>query len=319
MATHLIQRQFIDVTTEHSADAFAFRQHVAELCSGRLLPAIEKLFDAKAPDGKLIHAEKLVIDVGDLPKEKWEAVFVDRVLEELTKCISTAVPGLSNKSLDDLNESRSSPDEDGNILREISTEENLKNSVLYFLKNGTLPWFSFVKSRDTLNDAISQLLARPDFISALRNLFHENRSAGQRLVFQFNESITESFIAKCGIQKELLATLKSFWLPFLEGIGGGRETGERNILYAALINFVSKEPVRAFRHDMMMALLENVFQQIPGSDKLVVHTRIAGQVFEYDGESCPMTGIGKDPEDDQKISLSSVSGSEGKVWLWLWL
>jgi len=99
MGIHRIQSQFVEVMTDHTPDAFRFKEQLSDVCKQKLLPALEKLFDARAPDHKIIHTGKLVLDVGELPVENWETLFVDRVIDEMTKRISAAVPLSSAKNV----------------------------------------------------------------------------------------------------------------------------------------------------------------------------------------------------------------------------
>ncbi|HEX5168604.1 MAG TPA: contractile injection system tape measure protein, partial [Cyclobacteriaceae bacterium] len=222
MPSHIIQRQIIEVTTERTVDGFEFKEQLAELCKIKLLPAIEQLFDSKATEHKILQCGNLVIDAGELPFENWETLLIDRVIDELTKRISSAVP------LPIESEVHAAGEE--NVFQEIREDENKSRSILYFLENGSLPWSSLIKSGEVLHNWMMKLIESSQFLDRLLKLIKTNPDIIERLIQQFDLQASEKIIVKSGIDENFIQAIKDFWRPILRSINVV-ESNQSKIIY----------------------------------------------------------------------------------------
>jgi len=248
------------VTTSHSSDAFGFREQLSDLCQRKLLAAIEKLFDAKAPENKVIRAGKLTIDLGELSFKNWESEFIEGVIEELTKRISAAVPMTSSDA-----------DEEENVVVQISEEENVMQSIFYFLKFGSLPWFSVIESRDELQDSLKKVVQTPDFVDGIRKLLHSDATIVERLLNQFDVTLIELLLAN-----DFIGALKSSWYPIFDQLKFG-EARKRRIFYQALLLCLDEKSKERFMVQATKNILteftkeeiENFISQIENNDPVI--------------------------------------------------
>lgn len=177
---HIIEKQFVEFIVKGAGDAFNFRNELEEVCKNDLIPEIEKLFDSIAPGDKLIRIENLEIDAGIIATEKWKTEFINNVLHDISDKIEILKDSSAVNT--DLSDS---------VVNE--KDSNL-GTILFFLENGSLPWYSGIKNSSELSGLIG------DFINAgeeahfnrLKELLRLNKRALDRLVSQFDEKELDS-------------------------------------------------------------------------------------------------------------------------------
>ncbi|MCB0725948.1 MAG: hypothetical protein KDD00_00680 [Ignavibacteriae bacterium] len=180
---HIIEKQFVEFIVKGAGDAFNFRNELEEVCKNDLIPEIEKLFDSIAPGDKLIRIENLEIDAGIIATEKWKTEFINNVLHD----ISDKIEILKDNSAVNTDLSGS----------EINEKENNLGTILFFLENGSLPWYSGIKNNSELSGLIDDFINMGDeaHYKKLKELLRLNKRALDRLVSQFDEkdmnSLTE--------------------------------------------------------------------------------------------------------------------------------
>jgi hypothetical protein len=209
---HIIQKQCIDIVLASGDNAFAFKDRVSEFCIEKLLPAMDRLFDMKVPKNKILHGDKLIIDVGEIPLDRWEEVLVDRVVEQLSKYIGD-VTILSRRDeqyfLGDA-ETGTFIQSEKNIFREVSEQENLLRSIMFFIENGRLPWYSGIKTQSSLNDAFLQLTADRAFVKQLMQKIKNDPLCFERIVYQLKEHAILSLVIRTGFETAAVINLQKF-------------------------------------------------------------------------------------------------------------
>lgn len=270
MSIHRIQRQYVEVMTEHIPDAFRFKEQLSEVCKHKLLPALEKLFDIKAPDHKIFRTGKLVIDVGELPVENWETLFVDRVVDEMTKHISAAVPLSSAKN-----------EYDDELFQEIDEETNVTRSIIYFLEHGVLPWFTLIKSKGELQHWMIRLLDNENFMKSILQLIQVNANVVDRLIFQFEEIVSETVILKSGIEKKFIEVLRNLWKLALEQMQLN-ETRQRSIIYKALLNCMTEKWRELPQPQQITVSSKNILNQFSPDEAQRIIGLMRNKIFTED-------------------------------------
>lgn len=243
MNAHIIQRQIVEVTTDHVADGLEFKDQLVEFCKQKLLPALERTFDRQAPGSKIFRCDKVTIDVGELPSENWQVLFVERVVDELTKRISASVPflpGVQDRELE-------------NVFVEMDEDDNAIRSILYFVEHGSLPWFSVIKSKKLMDEWVSKVAREPRFSTLLLNLIKEKPMVVERLINQFGENVLEKIIVNSGIEKDLVDTVRNVWKPVFSVVNYD-EVRQSKIVLSVFLSLLNELKV-AWHYDTRVQLV----------------------------------------------------------------
>jgi hypothetical protein len=276
---HIIQKQSVDVVITPGIDAFVFKDVLSDFCNEKLLPAIEKLFDKRSPKNKTLHADKLVIDVGEISLDNWEEIFVERVIDQLTKCIAD----VKVDSQDNLRNDEMELFMDGmekNTLRQISEEESLTQSILYFLENGYLPWNSSIKNLSSLNDAIVKLANDIKTASVLIDKIKHDQRCFERVVYQLSEHAILALIIKAGFETSSVIHLQKFVLDIISkmsaaaGIAIGTASPKYlvyDLLLKGMIEYDEKENTKSDWEDYFDIVIHFVIRKFEsgGLERLI--------------------------------------------------
>ncbi|WP_114782555.1 contractile injection system tape measure protein [Botryobacter ruber] len=202
---HIIRRQILEVSREGATDAFAFKEELSLFCTQKLLPAIEKVLDEKAPAGKVIKADSVVIEAGELPADNWEQVLCEKVVEQLADLFSSmgtsAVVG--------------APGITATPVEELSEQENAVDIILYFLRTGVMPWNASVSSKADLQRLMETAGSKSTFLHQMKQLTNTEPQVLKRLVQQFEEPVLEKIMTLSGVRKSLREKEKKFLTSLL--------------------------------------------------------------------------------------------------------
>lgn len=190
---HIIDKVVCQICTKDENVAVQIKNSAASFINEDLLPAIEQLFDRYDLGGEIIRFDKLEVDFSISDWTKREGLKIE-MLKQVERKISELKPELNSELLDDdyKNNETALPNlEDKQCIK---SEENYRNTFLFFLENGYLPWYGkheyikqVVESRNWCKN-----LENKYFVKSLKALLQKNSSIIERMVFQFsNETITE--------------------------------------------------------------------------------------------------------------------------------
>ncbi len=196
---HKIRTQRVEVSFENPGDVFECKNHLAEVCKSKLLPAIEKLFDEKAGQKKIIRIDKLYVDAGILDKENWETILVETVISQIRKYLNEE--GIEKKfhkkgkSYNDetYNDTSGFTKGEGFSIHEAGKEAE---ELLYFLQYGVLPWYSTIKSKSAFQEEFILLMEDHKFRQQVSALIKSDVTAFERLVYHAKEESVLSLIEK---------------------------------------------------------------------------------------------------------------------------
>jgi hypothetical protein len=204
--THYIRQQYLDVNLIGSEpNGLTLEHHLSELYYTSLLPAIESVFDNCNTSEKLLVIDHLEINVG--------TIALDRIDEDLEKAVIKALmEALEKESVKSFFEKKVQKPfftslEGSEVIAanswSRSPEENLMDVLVYFLRNGLLPWSYKLPEEQSLEQVITEHLLdnmsngfNVDQLSQFLKISGVLRSvnARTRLQLQFSETFVLSLI-----------------------------------------------------------------------------------------------------------------------------
>ncbi|MBK7870268.1 MAG: hypothetical protein IPJ74_06050 [Saprospiraceae bacterium] len=165
---HLIHRQIIELECASEQRALHWQRELAQVCENRLMHELEQTLNQFAGKNQVIQIEQLSLDLGALSGENFQNSFVSAVLKQLPKQLEERI-----KSLD---------------INNVSEKyHNTFESFTYFLKNGTLPWWSHpIPLPQMAEEVLRQIdkTSRKSVIEQLQKALQSFKSR-ERLILQF--------------------------------------------------------------------------------------------------------------------------------------
>lgn len=242
----IIGKQSVDVVYDGDVDPFVFRDELSWFCTSKLIPAIEKLFEGHSMPGKVICFESLSIDVGDLPVENWQSVFVDRVIEELSHYIGSTSASSHEQSASCGDDSGAMVQAYGNARKEIDVVTNRRETLFYFLKHGTLPWNSSIKSKQDLNALLLELIGEAQGLENVIRFVKNDKLCLQRLISQFESKLIDDVLIRYIKTDEIVfAELKGVVTALLRI--DGATTHAREIVYTTIFSIIVDSRAKDFK------------------------------------------------------------------------
>lgn len=171
---HIIQKQVLEIETGDTTDRLHFPEHLRQWYYEKILPRLEQLFDRYAGADRLIRIEELKVDTLIIHPDNWE--------EELTNSILQQAELILRQSA-----IRAAPQPE----QEISAPE----ALLYFIRNGSLPWYAAGNNLP----GPAQMIIPPGAIPVYRLRLLELLSTGEiyqrRLILQCSDSFLEQLFS----------------------------------------------------------------------------------------------------------------------------
>lgn len=170
---HSIQKVFLEIDTNSMQMANSIKNNLAMFIKNELVPILEKQFNlVENVDNQIIQIEKLELSI-QTNTEKNAPIFSNsstkiELKNQIEKGISKTINELRSNSLQN---------EKNNInFNRISAEEKEIKTLLYFIENGTKPWW--IGKNDTLNyfEEINTIeFQKPYFKNEFRKLIHQKK------------------------------------------------------------------------------------------------------------------------------------------------
>ena len=176
MKNHILYQLKFEVNASSEMYGRKLQQDISKLSNGRLLQTIESVFD-KIGQKKNIRIPKLELEIDAVPSDNWEAVFIQKLSQQLYKEINNW---------------------EENNLKERESNSNLnipqEDSLFYFLENGTLPWHNNSLTINELKEYFNLNIKIKFFQSTLIDLLVSNEKALKRFIFQFDKKETQHLL-----------------------------------------------------------------------------------------------------------------------------
>lgn len=182
MSRHIIHKQKAILNVLKLEDAHAFQNRVSTLLQHELAGRMEAIFDELFPSDDIIRIDSLQLDLGNISSQNFEQDFKDNFTETLRKSLSA--------KKDTIN--------DGNHDEILNNNQSALNAFIYFLENGTLPWYCSVKA---ITDWEADILKSFDgnknqyFFDWFKDNYKANPVVLQRLVLQFSNIFLEKLLS----------------------------------------------------------------------------------------------------------------------------
>ncbi len=176
---HIIRKQVINLSLGKKLDAFHIQQKVSSHFWNKIVPVLERAFDAASTEDETITLDTLEIDLGiinekEIEKGDWE--------EEVFKKITEQLLPVKHKLPSQLKEKRESK-----VL-------SVSGQWIFYMKHGYLPWNLFKIDQDWYDKVLEAFAVDTSAIVKLRNLINGQPNAVKRIIFQNSENFLQSLI-----------------------------------------------------------------------------------------------------------------------------
>jgi Contractile injection system tape measure protein len=195
---HKIRRQFLNLEFNGTeAEVVALQCRLPDICDQFILPAVEKAFNRLALHDTILTIDRLEIDAGIVTINKLEF----ELSEKITQALENSLRELSVSGYP------ASSRVSGNITSK-TKGECLCEAVIFFLKNGTLPWSFHLSGGSSFEEIVQHFLREPEtfectpefirreFVGAL-----SSAAARKRLVYQFTPVFLDTLLALMSPEK----------------------------------------------------------------------------------------------------------------------
>lgn len=212
---HIVNKVNLEINTPNKEKAFELKNKIDSFLKDRLFPELELLFNEISSPDQIRRFETVQLEF-----EMQHAEDLDFLAEKFANQLNTKLLSIDNQHLSDntnstsgdysdqisqnssfqTNESQASEFPDKST---VSHYNNLKNTFIYFLETGRLPWYAvpelleeFVQPihfEEALNDAA--------FLAHLKKLFDSHPESLARFVTQFSDETIEILIVSLLQQK----------------------------------------------------------------------------------------------------------------------
>lgn len=174
---HLIVRQILDLRLNEPGEAFGAQQRLSRFFQEEAAPALERLFDRLAPDGRVLRIDRLEIDLGTLKEAQLHS---EETLNKLVKLVEEAIQQALNNDKQ-------------MVLQPESPTESIVAQWFHFIEFGVLPWFADkVLPAGYPTMVLEQLGLDAAFARRLRRLLGNKTSALERLIKQHDNAFVEA-------------------------------------------------------------------------------------------------------------------------------
>jgi len=182
-SVHVIRRQRLELTLAEQTEASALQQRVAQLFNEEVVPAMDAVMSALLGPHEQLHIDSLEIDLGFINLAELDEQFSQRVTLELSHALT--LQRQEAVAADSTASEQAAFDEQALPAAIKATSSSLVAALVYFLRNGQLPWWQGQQAAFDPDETIQAVLkdAPLIFISALRDVPAERLA--RRLVKQF--------------------------------------------------------------------------------------------------------------------------------------
>ena len=179
---HRIRRQVLDLELPREERAYALQQQINQTFKDKVLPQLNEIFDAIAPEGITLRIPRLEVDLGRINETNWERNFIEG-------CVDQVLKKLKDVSVDNAYNDIE--------LKWLKPEEKILSVFRHYLQTGVLPWHARHWSNPKLEESITQHIYRePEAVkkklSADVLLIPE---VWQRLCWQFSTNFVTTIVS----------------------------------------------------------------------------------------------------------------------------
>ncbi|HEV8084464.1 MAG TPA: contractile injection system tape measure protein, partial [Chitinophagaceae bacterium] len=176
---HIIKKQIINLSLDKKLDAFHIQHLVSDQYWNKIVPVLQKAFDAASSEDEIISLDTFEIDLGiinvkEIEKGNWE----DEVLEKITEQLLPVKHGLSSKE---------------KVIKK-SRALSISEQWIFYMQHGYLPWNSLQINKDWYDKVLEAFAGDATAVVNLRNLISRNPNSAKRIIFQHSEIFLKALI-----------------------------------------------------------------------------------------------------------------------------
>ena len=180
---HIIHKQKVTLYVNKQEEAHGLQNLVSRLMQNELSDKMESVFAELFPSDKIIRMDSLHINLANINPANFEEEFKNGFIAEFRKVLSSKKENLS----------------EANNEEELSNARSLVLSLIFFLENGSLPWYRSAKNIADWEEEITQNLSTGEYeylLEWLRHSYYKSTIVLQRLAMQFSDMFLEKLILK---------------------------------------------------------------------------------------------------------------------------
>jgi len=222
---HILQQVNIAINTTSETIAFELKSNIDSFLKEELLPSIELLFDDSVTPEEIRRFESIDLEV-QMNSSDNLGVIKDKLINQLHEKIDRIRiefdrPDAINPETDFRQANLSPKDQ----------LSNLKETFLYFLETGQLPWYAIPALLTEFTQPIhfNESLQDKYFLLKLKQLFSSNRIALKRFIQQFDDEIMIGLIIQ--LSKESQVSFDKLWILISE-----QSQTTKELFYILIIN-----------------------------------------------------------------------------------
>jgi len=176
---HIIKKQIINLSVDKKMDAFDLQQKVSDEYWSRIVPLLQKTFDAASSEEETISLDRLEIDLGIISvKEIERGSFEEQVFKKIDEQLTALKYEAASKI---------------KVTKE-SRQLSISGQWIYYMQHGYLPWNVSRINEDWYKNALESFASDSIAINNLRNLINNDHNSIERIVFQNQEDFLKSLI-----------------------------------------------------------------------------------------------------------------------------
>lgn len=247
---HIICTQQVEIEFRDQKENLFLQEKVANTVKERLLPAMENLFDEKSA-GRQIKIESLSLDIGNINIKNWENEFVDATIHSLRLKLNEITGFLSGNEVYEVKYIDDKP-----CIKNKETAEEQIQTLIYFLKTGSLSWEAQHTDLQQLFESFFNAEKKQRSRDNLKRLIIEgalhSQTSFERFVLQFPErQIINALEALLQLHHTDMLMKKISTLIDSEGIS----TRENKIISILILLFLAD-------NNNIFEKVKNILQQI---------------------------------------------------------
>lgn len=235
----------LEVETPDAAAGLGFQQDVRDMFYQKLMPQLERIFDEAVNADQLISIEYLPVNIEIEDAKNWQDELVQKAVRQVNQVLRES----QKKTIGSLQTS----------VQENKENYSLADDFFYFLEHGYLRWNASVQSLDDFEALFNASQSNTALSQRLLKVLSENKSAIQRLCYQFSTQFIQTLLA----DEPLRQMLEDWKLYF-------KELDNEHVFQLVFIKaWIKKTGSAACINDeelLMQEFLENIAESVDVKD-----------------------------------------------------
>jgi hypothetical protein len=190
--THSIQKVFLEIDTHSILMANSIKNNLAMFVQNEIIPVLEKQFNTiENINNKIVQVEKIAISINsDTGKTD---IFLSNT--EAKKDIKNQIEKEIQKRLNEIQKTTKKESENESQIRTISPEHKDLKTLLYFIENGSMPWWVSTEDQMDFFEKINLENLKKDTFKIPFSKLIQQKKVQKRIINQFSNQEIAFFSA----------------------------------------------------------------------------------------------------------------------------